>query len=255
MSNSLRTVLEKVLLSGKLKKQYIDCLLTGKNFELYKQAFTHKTHNAETNYEFFEQLGDLSINKFIVSYTYKRFPHLKTPQGVKIVARVRIKYTSRETLSQEAEKLGFWPFILASENTKFRFKKDLLEDCFESFIGVTEYILDTQLKDGVGYCIVKDILTPGWCYIRHNKNNIQYKYGPQIVKENNKEKENMKLGRILFNYRIAREQYERDMDVERLGDLSEFYGEPTLEEIYENDIENDGENISYESSSSDSDYY
>ena len=103
--------------------------------------------------------------------------------------------------------------------------------------------------------IVKDILTPGWCYIRHNKNNIQYKYGPQIVKEINEEKENMKLGRILFNYRIAREQYERDMDVERLGDLSEFYGEPTLEEIYENDIENDGENISYESSSSDSDYY
>lgn len=159
MSNSLRSVLEKVLLRGKLKKQYIDCLLSGKNFELYKQSFTHKTHNAETNYEFFEQLGDVSINKFMVSYTYKRFPHLKTPQGVKIVARVRIKYTSRETLSQEAEKLGFWPFILACENTKFRFKKDLLEDCFESFIGVTEYILDTQLKDGVGYCIVKDILT------------------------------------------------------------------------------------------------
>ncbi len=159
MSNSFRSILEKVLIKGKLKKQYIDCLLSGENFELYKQSFTHKTHNAETNYEFFEQLGDVSINKFMVTYTYKRFPHLKTPQGVKIVARVRIKYTSRETLSQEAEKLGFWPFILASENIKFRFKKDLLEDCFESFIGVTEYILDTQLKDGVGYCIVKDILT------------------------------------------------------------------------------------------------
>ena len=45
--------------------------------------------------------------------------------------------------------------------------------------------------------------------------------------------------------------YERDMDVERLGDLSEYYRQPTLDEIYENDVENgSGE---YDSSEYDSD--
>lgn len=46
---------------------------------------------------------------------------------------------------------------------------------------------------------------------------------------------NQRLGNILFKHRIEREQYHRDMDVERLGDLSEFYGQPTLVEMYEND--------------------
>jgi len=85
----------------------------------------------------------------------------------------------------------------------------------------------------------EQIILPGWVYIRKNKKNqIEYKYGASIIDPNELELEkqnNQRLGNILFKHRIEREQYHRDMDVERLGDLSEFYGQPTLVEMYEND--------------------
>jgi len=106
-------------------------------------------------------------------------------------------------------------------------------------------------KTEVAKIEIKSDLKPGWVYIRKNNGAIQYKYGEQILWENRDHLEDIKLGNILFKYRIAREQYERDMDVERLGDLSEYYRQPTLDEIYENDVENgSGE---YDSSEYDSD--
>ena len=84
-------------------------------------------------------------------------------------------------------------------------------------------------------------LLPGWVYIRKNNNKtgtMEYKYVESPISQHELElayQENERLGRILFKYRIAREQYQRDMDVERLGDLSEFYGEPSLIEMYDND--------------------
>lgn len=89
----------------------------------------------------------------------------------------------------------------------------------------------------------EEILLPGWVYIRKNKNNknnqmIEYKYGASIIDPNELElekRDNRRLGNILFKYRIEREQYYRNMDIDRLGDLSEFYGLPTLVEMYEND--------------------
>ena len=90
----------------------------------------------------------------------------------------------------------------------------------------------------------KDTSLPGWVYIRKNKTNnkIEYKYVEQTINDIKEklqqiEKENQQLGNVLFKYRIAREQYIRDIDVERLGDLSEFYGLPTLDEMYDNDQE------------------
>jgi len=90
----------------------------------------------------------------------------------------------------------------------------------------------------------KDTSLPGWVYIRKNKTNnkIEYKYVEPTIhyikdKLQQIEKENQQLGNVLFKYRIAREQYIRDIDVERLGDLSEFYGLPTLDEMYDNDQE------------------
>jgi len=87
-------------------------------------------------------------------------------------------------------------------------------------------------------------LLPGWVYIRKNKQNhqIEYKYvepPTHYISEKLQqiEKENQQLGNVLFKYRIERQQYLRDIDIERLGDLSEFYGLPTLDEMYENDPE------------------
>jgi dsRNA-specific ribonuclease len=151
---------------GKLKPKYIESLTDEKSMLAYGKAFTAASADTKNNYEQFEQLGDVTANKFIVWYAYQRFPQLDCPEGVKVVARLRINYGAKESFAPLAEKLGFWDYISAQEDgvergTKYRnrYKKDLLEDTFEAFIGCTEYLLDKKFRPGVGYGIVYDILS------------------------------------------------------------------------------------------------
>jgi hypothetical protein len=89
--------------------------------------------------------------------------------------------------------------------------------------------------------VIKKIdILPGWVHIRRCEGKIQYKYGNDIcTKEaaDKLERAEETLNRIILKNRIAREQYDRDREIDRMGDLSEYYGQPTLAEIYENDLE------------------
>ena len=156
---SFKNMITNILKQSKLKQKYISELTDEKSLQIYDQAFTAASANPIKNYEIYEQIGDLTVNKFIVWYAYKRFPQLECPLGVKVVARLRINYVSRQSFSEIAEKLNFWPFISADEEERNRKKKDLLEDALEAFIGCTEQILDKKYRPGVGYGIVYDILS------------------------------------------------------------------------------------------------
>ena len=160
-----KVLIHSLLKRGKLKPKYIDLLTNDKNIKLYGKAFTAQSADAKNNYEIYEQLGDVSANKFIVWYAYRRFPQLECPEGVKVVARLRINYGAKQSFSRIGDELGFWPFISAAEDGtdrsakyRARHKKDLLEDCLEAVIGCTEQILDRAYRPGVGYAIVYDIL-------------------------------------------------------------------------------------------------
>jgi hypothetical protein len=88
---------------------------------------------------------------------------------------------------------------------------------------------------------VVDVL-PGWVHIRRKDGKYQYKYGKMsdFDAEAADRWEDIQ-SKIILKNRIAREQYDRDWDIERLGDLSEFYGEPPLAELYVADeINEDG---------------
>ena len=154
-----------LLKRGNLKAKYIELLTDEKSMMSYGQAFTATTADKVDNYERFEQIGDVTANKFIVWYAYRRFPQLDCTDGVKVVARLRINYGAKQFFAPLGEQLGFWNFISAAEdgverNMYYRNKnkKDLLEDCIEAFIGCTEYLLDKAFRPGVGYGIVYDIL-------------------------------------------------------------------------------------------------
>jgi dsRNA-specific ribonuclease len=158
-------LITKLMSRGNLKDKYIDILTNDENMRKFSKAFTAASANSKENYEIYEQLGDVSANKFIVWYAYKRFPQLDCPLGVKVVARLRINYGAKNSFAQIADNLGFWPFISAAEDGtdrsakyRTRHKKDLLEDVFEAFVGCTEQILDNQYRPGVGYGVVYDIL-------------------------------------------------------------------------------------------------
>ena len=98
--------------------------------------------------------------------------------------------------------------------------------------------------------VVQIDVLPGWVHIRRNAGGIiQYKYGKEVIKP--ADESDAVLGRIILKNRIAREQYDRNRDIDRLGDLSDYYGQPTLAEIYENDMEmvlDDSESSDYSES-------
>lgn len=156
---NIKTLLTSVLSKhSKLRKDFHDLLLSPPSLKLYEQAFVSGSVDPVHNYELFEQLGDLTINKFVVGYSYRKFPHLQHSKGVKTVARIRINYASKFVLADIADSLGFWPYIKASEEEKLIYRDDLLEDSFEAFIGVTEHIIDTNVLTNVGYSVAYDLL-------------------------------------------------------------------------------------------------
>lgn len=156
--DAFKTLIKGVLKKGNIKKKYIAILTNPDNMEQYSAAFTSEQVDENHNYQVYEQLGDLSGNKFIVWYIYRRFPQLKCAEGVKVAARLRINYGSKNSFYKIAEDLGFWNFISATNDLRQRKKKPLLEDVFEAFLGVTETLLDEQVMYGVGYACVYKIL-------------------------------------------------------------------------------------------------
>lgn len=153
-----KNTIASVFTKGHLKEQYTQWLLSDESLKIFNDVFTSNTANVLENYEVYEQLGDITVNKFIVWYMYKRFPQLNCAQGVKIVARLRINYCSKQSFAQIAESLGFWPYITATEEERSHNKKPLLEDTLEAFFGALEFIIDKHTLTGVGYAVVFDIL-------------------------------------------------------------------------------------------------
>lgn len=129
--------------------------------DVFQAAFTSRGYNEYKNYEFFEQIGDLSINKFVVTYASKRFPQLRSSNGVGVIAKLRILYASKDTLSALSEKLGIDKFIKCTQEEKIDKNKyqSILEDVFEAFFGALEFVLDKKFGVvGVAYIFVYRIL-------------------------------------------------------------------------------------------------
>jgi dsRNA-specific ribonuclease len=156
--SSFKQFIKSVLSKSNLKDKYIDILTDDKNILLYNSAFTSDLIDHTNNYQVYEQLGDVICNKFVVDYMYKRFPYLRCSEGVKIVARLKINYGSKQSFYEIGQNLGFWEFISAPIEIRNTRMKNLIEDVFEAFMGVTEFILDTEFRTGVGYAICYNIL-------------------------------------------------------------------------------------------------
>jgi dsRNA-specific ribonuclease len=145
-------------------------LLDQESLTLYQKSFTHCSYDSVNNYEVYEQLGDITVNKFLVWYFHNRFSTtngvglFNSTLGVKVVARLRIKYGSKQFLSQLADQLGFWDHIRITESVSAGKRLSILEDVFEAFIGVTEYIIDRRFHPestgsvGIGYMCCYNIL-------------------------------------------------------------------------------------------------
>lgn len=151
--DNFKNFIRNLICKTRLDSTYIERILSPENLKLFKEAFTHFSTNHRTNYEVYEQLGDITLNKFLVWYFHSRFPVLHSTLGVKIVARLRINYGSKQFLASLSEKLGFWEHsVVNAQDTIPQAKKmSILEDVFEAFVGVTEFIIDKEIYVGLGY--------------------------------------------------------------------------------------------------------
>ena len=151
--NLLKSLLQKARLSD----EYINHVLT-KGLKTYDIAFTHGTANVNVNYEVFEHLGDSIANTCLIWYFIRRFPELDRPEGINIIGKLKIKYVSKESWYKLAEMMGLWDFVTVGEQTRANEKRKILEDCFESFIGCTNYLIDKYIYRGAGYSICYNLI-------------------------------------------------------------------------------------------------
>lgn len=156
---SFKRLISNLLKKANLKEKYVELLTDEDSMKVYAAAFTSEQVDENNNYQVYEQLGDLTGNKFIVWYIYKRFPQLRCAEGVKVAARLRINLGSKNSFCSIAENYGFWDYISATNELRQRKKKSLLEDVFEAFLGATETIIDDNTKVGNGYGCVFKILS------------------------------------------------------------------------------------------------
>lgn len=142
-----------------LKQKYIMKITDPEGMALYEQAFTHSSVNP-CNYEWLEILGDATLNKCIVWYINNRFPQLHNAEGVKVIARLKIRLVSKNNFSEIAEQFGFLPFIqLDEENMKTKLNlKSILEDVLEAFFGATEMLVDKHFDQGSGHGVCYHLL-------------------------------------------------------------------------------------------------
>lgn len=142
-----------------LKQKYITKITDPEGMALYAQAFTHSSVSP-INYEWLEILGDATLNKSVVWYINNRFPQLHNAEGVKVIARLKIKLVSKNNFSEIAEQFGFLPFIqINEENMKTKLNlKSVLEDVLEAFFGATEILIDRHFGQGSGYGICYELL-------------------------------------------------------------------------------------------------
>jgi len=163
-----RQYIRDLLKTTGLAGVYIDLLTDDKSMTIYQQAFTHPSIDSVVNYEWLEIMGDATLNKAIVWYVSRRFPILQNPEGVKVIARLKINMVSKKKFAEIAESLGMDRFIrvdpeqVQSQNTTMI--RSIMEDVLEAFFGATEWILDDRVEPGAGYGIcyllLKHILDP-----------------------------------------------------------------------------------------------
>lgn len=156
---SFKNMIIDILKLGQLTDDTISIILDKEGMKFYNWVFTHKTANERKNYELFEFIGDRTVNKCIAWYIFKRFPQLHSPEYIQNMSKLVNKLKSTESLAQfTLQNFDFWKYVTCDEETYTTNRNKTLEDVFEAFFGLTEYLLDEKVKEGCGYIITYKIM-------------------------------------------------------------------------------------------------
>ena len=172
--NDFKKIVTTYLSRGNLKKGYLDMILSSDIWDSYGDVFTSDTamnyfdeksseilvdKESTKNYKVFGKLGNGVFNSFLSFYTFREFNEDRRVIMVQVYGDLKSKYGEASIIAPIVEKLGFWPYISASEYERKYSKDKLIVGVFYAIIGATYYILDKKFKKGVGYAICYNILT------------------------------------------------------------------------------------------------
>lgn len=144
--------------------EYVD-LYVGSHIGCFEMAFTSSSADPVDNYELFEQMGDVTIGKYIVWDAYEKYPQFRgNSDAVEIVARMKIVFGSKAYLHAIAESLNMWQFAECSQSLAMSNKQELLEDMFEALIGAVEFVVKDKTDHqrsypGMAYQVVYELLS------------------------------------------------------------------------------------------------
>lgn len=150
-----------LLSRAKMNKKCIYQITTPECMKEYERAFTHKSFDKNSNLEYYEFVGDGVVNNCIVQYIFNRFPHLRTPFGVKIGTRMKINCVASKNFANFDSITDMHKFVSCDLHIKF-WNKELLEkskeDVFEAFFGCTNHLVNKYIHRGVGFAVCYQII-------------------------------------------------------------------------------------------------
>jgi len=170
--SSFRAFIQSLLKTATIDDEYVKILTGEPQMKIFQDAFTHKSFDPNNNYELLEIVGDGIIKGILTQYIVKKFPKqdlLKWVPEIKqetdgqkglagVVSKIRRNLEQSKSLSGVALKLGFWEFVKGDEKTITQDRNKTLEDVFEGFIGALTEVIDSTIRDGLGYYYAKNFV-------------------------------------------------------------------------------------------------
>ncbi len=144
-----------------LNNAHIDCLTDEKGMFEFKKAFTHSSVDPVNNYEFYEFMGDLTLNKFVIFYAVEKIPSIKQSSNMGLAHSIKEHFQQKTYISPLAKQYGFESYIRFTrrEGEKEISMRSLLEDTFEAFLYCLESQIDKRIAKYTGWGTVYQFLS------------------------------------------------------------------------------------------------
>lgn len=165
----ISTILQKY---GKLSAKSVDKYTSADNLKQFMDACTHWSYDLQNNYEFYEILGDSTLNTVIVWYYVRIFPELQKmnkDRATYLMSKLKQKGIQKEQFAEFCELIGLNDFIRyrelhyvdSSKRVEGMIIKDrsMKEDVFESFFGCLNMVVNEEENQQIGYILVNQIMT------------------------------------------------------------------------------------------------
>jgi len=164
---------------GSVNSETVNQLLDDEGIKHLKVAFTHESFSysyknnelvksEERDYELYETMGDVTVNKCVVWYLVRRFPQLKkNTNGNQVITELKKNLVSKKIFSDQFKRLNLnnfirykeWSYTEKSSAKKIMMDMSMMEDVFEAMMGAIEDLIDGRIMVNTGYSVVYNIVS------------------------------------------------------------------------------------------------